>query len=347
MMDYRNTMVWLRMRLRTVLRYVPTGLPTIGGKRISQSLIMIVCGAIIMWLLCYPTTPKTARPRTYVPYYRGTVQKTTIPSDSIWPFSAPKTIIKRTIPDIPDFPDPDSPLYAHQYPSRKAYFFSFASGEFLPALIRITNEAKSTGAFDEVFAYTPEDMDDEYVLAHSDVLNSTRGRGYWLWKPYFLAKIFGRMQFGDIVMYADSGCEFIGSPEHYIDLAQRYGFVGFKLPGSKHMVSKWTKGDIFDAVGLDMETYGSERQHVGGIWLFQKRPRLERFVSDWLHLCEDYQLVSDAPSQTPNHPDFQENRHDQAIYSLLIYKYGLGIVLEDRTFPRELAPIIHAARRRD
>ena len=110
---------------------------------------------------------------------------------------------------------------------------------------------------------------------------------------------------------------------------------------------KWTKGDIFEAVGLDMDTFGFERQLVGGIWLIQKRPKMERFVSDWLHLSENYQLVYNAPSITPNHPDFQENRHDQAIYSLLVYKYGIQIVLEDRTFPRELSPIVHAARRRD
>ena len=332
------------MRLRNVLPYLPTGLPTIGGKRISQSLIMIIFGGIIMWLLCYNPI-KTVRPRTYVPNYRGTVQKYTIPSESF--FGSSKTITKRIIPDIPDFPDPDFPLYSHHLPSRKVYFFSFASGEFLPALIRITNEAKNTGCFDEVFAYTPEDIDDEYMKLHFDVLNSTRGRGYWLWKPYFLAKILEKMQYGDVIMYADSGCEFTGSPEYYIDLAQRYGFVGFKLPGSRHLAVKWTKGDIFEAVGLDMDTFGFERQLVGGIWLIQKRPKMERFVSDWLHLSENYQLVSDAPSITPNHPDFQENRHDQAIYSLLVYKYGIQIVLEDRTFPRELSPIVHAARRRD
>jgi hypothetical protein len=88
------------------------------------------------------------------------------------------------------------------------------------------------------------------------------------------------------------------------------------------MPAGWTKGDIFRAVGLDMQMYGDERQHVGGIFLIAKTPRNERFVDDWLRLCEDAQLVTDRPSVSPNHAEFDENRHDQAIYSLLILKHA-------------------------
>jgi hypothetical protein len=237
----------------------------------------------------------------------------------------------------------DGPL-----PGSSAYFFSFANEAYLQALGRITREAQDTGAFKGVYAYTPDDIPPDYYEAHKDTFNVSRGSGYWLWKPYFLSQIFKKIESGDVVMYADAGCEFTGHPQAYIDIAQKYGFLGFKLPlFPKHAVQRWTKGDIFDAVGVDMDTFGMERQHVGGIWLIQKNRRNEAFLAEWLRLAEDHQLISDAPSRTPNHPDFQENRHDQAIYSLLLYKHGLNLVLEDRTFPREISPIIHAARRRD
>ena len=230
----------------------------------------------------------------------------------------------------------------------RVVFFSFASGEYLVALRRILAEARATGVFDEVLGFTPDDIPRDYFLAHADVLNNTRGRGFWAWKPYFLRRILDRLAPGDVVMFADAGCEFTGNPQTYVDVARRYGFLGFRLPlWPKHAVKRWTKGDIFRAVGLDMRLYGDERQHVGGIFLIAKTPRNERFVDDWLRLCEDAQLVTDRPSVAPNHPEFDENRHDQAIYSLLIMKHAMGLVLEDRTFPRSLAPVIHAARRRD
>jgi len=230
----------------------------------------------------------------------------------------------------------------------KVVFFSFADDNYKVSLDRITNEAKLTGVFDEVLAYSPRDIPRDYFNAHFEVLNATRGAGYWAWKPYFLKKIMNQLSYGDVVMFADAGCEFTGNPQMFVDIARQYGFLGFRLPlAPKHYVQRWTKGDIFEALGVDMELFGTEKQHVGGIFLIQKTPRNEQFVSDWLRFSEDPQLITDRESLSPNHPDFQENRHDQAIYSLLIYKYGMSLILEDRTFPREDSKVIHAARRRD
>lgn len=230
----------------------------------------------------------------------------------------------------------------------KVVFFSFADDNYRVSLDRITNEAKLTGVFDEVLAYSPRDIPRDYFNAHFEVLNATRGAGYWAWKPYFLKSIMNRLSYGDVIMFADAGCEFTGNPQMFVDIARQYGFLGFRLPiAPKHYVQRWTKGDIFEALGMDMELFGTEKQHVGGIFLIQKTPRNEQFVADWLRFSEDPQLITDRESLAPNHPDFQENRHDQAIYSLLIYKYGLSLVLEDRTFPREYSKVIHAARRRD
>jgi hypothetical protein len=299
------------------------------------------CMCIVVFLLSSgPMPPARTRP-LYVGHARGSTSTLRRPSWMNKPvFGADPASSASNVSD-------PNCLAGPPYASRKVHFFSFASGPYLKALKRISEEAEETGAFDAVHAFTPEDIDRDYYEAHRDVLALERGVGYWLWKPYFLSLLLSRLQCGDIVMYADSGCEFTGNPAHYVDLASEYGFVGFKLPLTFHQLRRWTKGDIFDALGMDMDTFGGERQHVGGIWLFQKRTETLAFVQDWLHFSEDAQLITDAPSVTPDHPDFQENRHDQSIYSLLLYKHGLQLVLEDRTFPRENAPIIHAARKRD
>lgn len=233
------------------------------------------------------------------------------------------------------------------YASHKAFFFTFADGNYVTAMNRLMKEARATEAFDDVWGYTLDDIPGDYFAQHERILNASRGAGYWMWKPYFLRQIFNRISDGDIVMYADAGCEFTGRPQIYIDIAKHYGFLGFKLPLPMHAVQRWTKGDIWDALGMEMDTWGIEKQHVGGIWLIQKNPKNEMFLDEWLKHAENYQLISDAPSISPSHPDFQENRHDQAIYSLLVYKHGMQLILEDRTFPRELSKVIHAARRRD
>jgi hypothetical protein len=226
----------------------------------------------------------------------------------------------------------------------KNVFFSYGTGRYHASLKRILDEATKTGVFDEVIGFGLENIDLEYRIAHADVLNGTRGGGFWLWKSYFLKKLFSRLDNGDVVMYADAGCEFISSPQLYVNLARHHGFVGFRMP---HPHNEYTKGDVFRALGLEMDVYGKEGQIVGGIWLFQKNPITERFISEWIRFSEDAQLITDAPSKSANHVSFVDHRHDQSIFGLLVLKFNLGLVLNDQTYPRENSPIIYAARRSD
>jgi hypothetical protein len=82
---------------------------------------------------------------------------------------------------------PDS---SHSVISSKSIFFSYGSGRYKAALNRILKEANSTGVFDEIIGFGPEDIDPEYRETHSDILNAIRGGGFWLWKPYFLHKLY-------------------------------------------------------------------------------------------------------------------------------------------------------------
>lgn len=234
---------------------------------------------------------------------------------------------------------------ADSHSGTKNVFFSYGSGRYHASLKRILEEATKTGVFDEVIGFGPENIDTEYRIAHADVLNGTRGGGYWLWKSYFLKRLFSRLNNGDVVMYADAGCEFISSPQVYIDLARRHGFVGFQMLHLSH--NEYTKGDVFHALKMEMDVYGKEGQMVGGIWLFQKNSLNELFIAEWIRFSEDAQLITDAPSKSANHASFVDHRHDQSIFGLLALKFNLGLVLNDQTYPREKSPIIYAARRRD
>ena len=236
-------------------------------------------------------------------------------------------------------PAPDAPL-------PRAAFVTFGSARYAAALRRIAGEAAATGAFASVRAFMPEDIAPAYAAAHADVLSAPRGAGFWLWKPYFVLRVLGELAEGELLMWADAGCEFRASPAPYLALAHRHGFLGFRME-PEHTVQRWTKGDIFEAVGLELGLFGIEPQLAACVFVLRKSARTEAFVREWLRLAENLQLVGDAPSLAPNHPTFHENRHDQAIFSLLVYKMGLQLVLADQTWPPEAARIISATRRRD
>lgn len=48
-------------------------------------------------------------------------------------------------------------------------------------------------------------------------------------------------------------------------------------------------------------------------------------VNEWLSLAMNPQLINDAPSIMPEDPAFIDHRHDQAIWSLLIKKWGIPV----------------------
>ena len=63
--------------------------------------------------------------------------------------------------------------------------------------------------FDSVIQYKKHDIEKDFSLAHSKILNHKRGAGYWLWKPYFILKTLQNTSEGDIIFYSDSGAQFV------------------------------------------------------------------------------------------------------------------------------------------
>lgn len=223
-------------------------------------------------------------------------------------------------------------------------FLTYGTGPFSRQRDRLAAEAKATGAFSRVVAADKADIDPTYASKHAAILTAPRGGGYWLWKPYLVRKLLQEANDGDVVMYVDAGSVITGDPTPMIELARKYGFLGYRMP---HMTRGWTKGDVYKALDMDMATYGPERQLSGAVLLFKKCPRTVDLVDRWLALCQRPELITDAPSVAPNHPEFQDHRHDQSILSLLLLKHGVAMVMEDVTWPKEIATMVWAARLRD
>ena len=86
----------------------------------------------------------------------------------------------------------------------------------------------------------------EFWYMNLEILNSKRGSGYWLWKPYIIYKAMLEMEDGDILVYSDAGVEFINSVQHIIDVMDQDLF----LFGNNWNHVDWCKADVIKAVGL-------------------------------------------------------------------------------------------------
>lgn len=204
---------------------------------------------------------------------------------------------------------------------------NFADDRMTRSQILCTEAAYKNGV-DQVFQYNPQHIDKEFKQDNDQVLSSERGAGFWLWKPYFINRALRHCDDGDILIYMDSGVELVMPVQYIIDAMDQDIF----LFSNGHQHIHWCKGDIFNAInGWEIPGDG-QYQHLtnfqqvqASVIFFKVNSFTRNFVKEWLLWCQMPGFIDDSPSKLPNHPEFAEHRHDQAILTCLQIKYNLKL----------------------
>lgn len=216
----------------------------------------------------------------------------------------------------------------------KVVFITFANKDLSKTLHRIKSQLMQCDLIDEFHFFTEKDLPSIFFRRCSPYLYR-RGFGYWAWK-YILAKeTFDKMSIGDILIYADAGCDYNGEASsrlaNYISICKgnESGIVTFE---DEHYEREYTKGDIFNSliVQEDREHIANSKQIWAGLWLIRKCETSINFVNT-LHdiSLNQFNLLTDKRSLTPNCSCFIENRHDQSVFSVLAKQVGAYV------FPKE------------
>ena len=201
---------------------------------------------------------------------------------------------------------------------------------FTNTLAALLEEAKTSGYFDTVRKFNQHDLPVDHNLRA--YLSRTRGYGYWSWKPMIIADMLLRCELGDDVVYADAGCGISVTPAARQAFGDWMGAVtthpthrlAFQM---SHREDEYTKADVFEALECTDVEYKHSGQHIATIQILTNTLDNRRFVAQWLRCCviNNFRLVSDYPSMTPNPPVFKAHRHDQSIVSLLLKKWGAAV----------------------
>lgn len=163
--------------------------------------------------------------------------------------------------------------------------------------------------------YKPTDIHSKFYKANKAILDQPRGHGYWLWKPYFISREMDAIADDDIIIYCDAGVEIVNNINHIIDRMTGDIF----LFGNKFQHMHWCKGDVMKALNC----WDSGSQVQASVIIFRNTRFAQEFVNEWLTWCTVSGMIDDSPSKCPNHPEFQEHRHDQAILTTLAYREKL------------------------
>lgn len=200
-------------------------------------------------------------------------------------------------------------------------FITYADSIFEQSKSRICREAENLGIFDKILSYSPNDVSKE--LKKSKVFSAKRGGGLWSWKPDVILRTMNTLEDGDYIIYCDAGCSLLKSKEwehRYFKDLETCDIRAIKIFQKNY---KWIRKETIDYFESNPDGWLNEYQ-VCATLAIKVSQFTRHFFNEWRELMINHpEFVMDVPENMMKSQNigFIENRHDQALYSSLVYKY--------------------------
>lgn len=216
----------------------------------------------------------------------------------------------------------------------KRILISFAAGEKWYRSQSFLCESAKRYKLTGVINYTDKGREWEFVKKYNNILSDTRGYGFWQWKPLIILDALSKVDYGDIILYVDSGNCIVNNLDYIFNVCEKQEIVLFENRDGNynHEVHKniqWTKRDCFVMMNCDEDKYYYSPQVDASYQVYKKTDRVFSFLEEYRDYCSNENIISDLPNITKeNLPEFIDHRHDQSILSLLAAKYNIPLLPE-------------------
>lgn len=204
----------------------------------------------------------------------------------------------------------------------KKVLITYGDKKFEMSKNRFIQNAHAINIFDEIIAYSDKDLSEE--LKQSEIINEKRGGGLWSWKPDVILTTLNKMEDDDILVYCDSGCTVYPCNEwnHIWKSLENHDIIAQRI---YQRTDKWTRKSIIEYFAqTNSKNWTKCYQHMATAIILKATPFTRAFVSEWKDMMISHpEMVKDVTiEEKVNEAEcFIENRHDQAFYSALTYKY--------------------------
>lgn len=187
--------------------------------------------------------------------------------------------------------------------------------------------AKEIGKIDQALSFGPFSIDREFKRRHEKILEAPQrggGKGFWLWKPYIVDSAIRALPDGDILIYCDSGVEWVAPAEHLI---RRMAIESYEaendifLFSNGHRHIDWCKSEVLTKMlvmpqGWDASKQVPAKQVQASVILFRVNEYTRNFCARWLAWSCIPGFIDDS-IEWPQLPEFREHRNDQSILTNL------------------------------
>ncbi len=201
------------------------------------------------------------------------------------------------------------------------HLITYGDNKYTNSKIRLYNEAKSTGWFDNITLYGQEDLDSNFKEKFKNILQQKKGGGYWIWKPYIIKKHLEKINDNDILIYLDAGCTINSNGQNrfneYIKLLNNSdeGCISFQM---HHIEKLWTIKEIFQYFKIETnEKIIDSGQIMATIIIIKKNINSIKLINLWNETLHNNSLLFTDYYNKSQDTLFQDNRHDQSIFSII------------------------------
>ena len=226
---------------------------------------------------------------------------------------------------------------------QKIFFITYGSSEFNISKKHLINLAKYSNIFDECIDYSFKDLSTDFKKKYSNILNHERGGGYWVWKHEIINNALKELNKNDLVVYCDAGTSFNYHAKkrffEYIEILNDSKFSNFRIESEEHHIEKyWTTKEIFNFLNIDIDSnIANSTQFEGGHLIFKSNEDSKEYFNEYKKLLDfDENLITDFYNKEKQIDGFNENRHDQSIFSTLSKLYGSEYIKNETKFKNNI-----------
>lgn len=197
--------------------------------------------------------------------------------------------------------------------------------------------AKEVGKIDNIYSYGPDLIDTQFYKRYKNILEADQrggGKGFWLWKPYIVESALRMLDDGDILIYCDSGVEWV---ESFEKLLGAFGNTQSNCDdviifGNEHRHLDWCKAEVVFHM-LPEHTYNIRnfpyralqwKQVQASVIVMRINAYTRVLASRWLAWSCVPGFIDDK-TRGPQLPEFREHRNDQSILTNLIIEDGIHL----------------------
>lgn len=250
-------------------------------------------------------------------------------------------------------------MKAHIKPE-KIILCSFANDEYSHQCTDFIQRARDV--YDEVIFYKTQDVAEFYnsdpvrrLIFYPDGKMTPSGYGFWIFKPYVVNDMLGKINPGDVLVYHDCA---MSKYEHYSKAvkSEYLDLINASLSNSDFYVQhtgshtwtnrKFCKRDALIKMDCEHDEFLDSPQLQANFIIMRKTSEIQEAMQEWLDWCchPDYLICYEEHDLNlrkkylernksfikEEYPEYLAHRHDQALLSNTIFRRRLPICDGDR-----------------